>query len=606
MAPLARPPYTGESRRLVIAFDIGTTYSGVSYSILTPGEIPEIFPVTRFPHQGLVGGNCKIPTVIYYNKQGKVCAIGMDDLGDFEPDEVENWTKVQWLSHLCLDRTSTLLNFTIHRFKMHLRPKSSATSDAADQITPLPPDKTVIDIFVDFMEYLYDCTRKYIQETFPNQPDFLASMDRNNAIDFVLTHPNGWEGSQQAQMRQAAVRAKLVPDTDAGHARVHFVTEGEASLHLCIQRGLMTPEMERGEGVLIVDAGGGTIDISAYSRNLAAKKKNTFEEIAAAQCFFQGSIYVTNRARCFIENRLNGSKFQDNIKYIVNAFDTQSKLTFRDRPLYVPANTQEKDTKLGMRNGSLRLEKEDVAGFFKPSIDCIVDAVKEQRRTAKKTISTVFLVGGFAASDWLYNQIEISMKSLGVKFFRPDSNVNKAVADGGVSYLIDHSVAARVSKYACGVSCATRYDSNNQEHRQRSSQVFHRLDGSQRLPHSFGIILPKNTKVSETKEFRQSYNRISANRSDLRHLRDAILCYKGSSPHPRWTDVDKGSYSTLCTVVDNGKLINTSKYVSEGGYYIIKYDIVLAFGLTELTAQYAWKENGVEKRSRAKIVYDIQ
>ncbi|KAI6010985.1 hypothetical protein BKA83DRAFT_4312814 [Pisolithus microcarpus] len=587
MAPLARSPYTGKSRRLVIAFDIGTTYSGVSYSILTPGEIPDIFPVTRFPHQGHVGGNCKIPTVIYYDKQGKVCVTGIDDLGDFEPDEVENWTKVQW-------------------FKMHLRPKSSATSDAADQITPLPPNKTVIDIFVDFMEYLYDCTRKYIQQTFPNQPDFLVSMDRNNAIDFVLTHPNGWEGSQQAQMRQAAVRAKLVPDTDAGRARIRFVTEGEASLHLCIQRGLMTPEMERGEGVLIVDAGGGTIDVSAYSRNLAAKEKNTFEEIAAAQCFFQGSIYVTNRARCFIENRLNGSKFQHNIKYIVNAFDKQSKLTFRDRPLYVPANSQEKDAKLGMRIGSLRLEKEDVAGFFKPSIDCIVNAVKEQRRTAKKTISTVFLVGGFAASDWLYNQIEISMKSLGVKFFRPDSNVNKAVADGGVSYFIDHSVTARVSKYACGVRSNTVYDSNDQEHRQRSSQVFRSVDGYQRLRNSFDIILPKDTKVSETKEFRRSYNRTSTNRSDFGYLADPILCYKGSSPHPRWTDVDAGSYSTLCNVVDNGQLINTSRYVSNGGYYIVEYDVVLAFGLTELAAQYAWKENGVEKRCPAKITYDFQ
>ncbi|KIK13006.1 hypothetical protein PISMIDRAFT_689036, partial [Pisolithus microcarpus 441] len=52
-----------------------------------------------------------------------------------------------------------------------------------------------------------------------------------------------------------------------------------------------------------------------------------------------------------------------------------------------------------------------------------------------------------------------------------------------------------------------------------------------------------------------------------------------------------GSYSTLCKVVDNGQLINTSRYVSNGGYYIIEYDIVLAFGLTELAAQFAWKEN---------------
>ncbi|KIK17235.1 hypothetical protein PISMIDRAFT_685495 [Pisolithus microcarpus 441] len=67
-----------------------------------------------------------------------------------------------------------------------------------------------------------------------------------------------------------------------------------------------------------------------------------------------------------------------------------------------------------------------------------------------------------------------------------------------------------------------------------------------------------------------------------------------------------GSYSTLCNVVDNGQLINTSRYVPNGGYYIVEYDVVLAFGLTELAAQYAWKENGVEKRCPAKITYDFQ
>jgi hypothetical protein len=52
-----------------------------------------------------------------------------------------------------------------------------------------------------------------------------------------------------------------------------------------------------------------------------------------------------------------------------------------------------------------------------------------------------------------------------------------------------------------------------------------------------------------------------------------------------------GSYSTLCNIVDNGQLMNIAKYWSNGSYYTIEYDIVLAFGLTELTAQYTWKEN---------------
>ena len=45
---LSRKPYQGRLRELVVAFDVGTTYSGVSYAILDPGEIPKIQGVTRF------------------------------------------------------------------------------------------------------------------------------------------------------------------------------------------------------------------------------------------------------------------------------------------------------------------------------------------------------------------------------------------------------------------------------------------------------------------------------------------------------------------------------------------------------------------------------
>lgn len=47
-AMLSRKPYHGRLRGLVVAFDVGTTYSGISYSILDPGEVPKIQGVTRF------------------------------------------------------------------------------------------------------------------------------------------------------------------------------------------------------------------------------------------------------------------------------------------------------------------------------------------------------------------------------------------------------------------------------------------------------------------------------------------------------------------------------------------------------------------------------
>jgi hypothetical protein len=44
---ISRQPYHGSRRGLVLAFDVGTTYSGISYSLLDPGEVPQIKGVTR-------------------------------------------------------------------------------------------------------------------------------------------------------------------------------------------------------------------------------------------------------------------------------------------------------------------------------------------------------------------------------------------------------------------------------------------------------------------------------------------------------------------------------------------------------------------------------
>ena len=46
-SPMRREPYEGTSRKLVLAFDSGTTYSGAAYAFLDPDEVPEIRLVTR-------------------------------------------------------------------------------------------------------------------------------------------------------------------------------------------------------------------------------------------------------------------------------------------------------------------------------------------------------------------------------------------------------------------------------------------------------------------------------------------------------------------------------------------------------------------------------
>ena len=97
--------------------------------------------------------------------------------------------------------------------------------------TKLPRGKTVIDVFADFMRYLFDSAKALFKSSEPNGELRWDSV--SDSIELVLTHPNGWGGPQQTQLRTAAVKAGIVPDTPVGHASVHFVTEGEASFSFC-------------------------------------------------------------------------------------------------------------------------------------------------------------------------------------------------------------------------------------------------------------------------------------------------------------------------------------------------------------------------------------
>jgi hypothetical protein len=163
-----------------------------------------------------------------------------------------------------------------------------AGGHVGDKIPPLPLNKTVVEVLADFLGYLLECASSFIQETHGNGARLWESV--KDRLYFVLSHPNGWEGAQQEQMRKAAVLAKLIPDTTTGHARLSFVTEGEASLHFAVQNGLPAGVMKNGEGVVIVDAGGGTIDISSYRKNVREVKAR-FEEVAAPQCKIYLIIY---------------------------------------------------------------------------------------------------------------------------------------------------------------------------------------------------------------------------------------------------------------------------------------------------------------------------
>lgn len=90
------------------------------------------------------------------------------------------------------------------RFKLHLCPDSLLEkTHAGASFHPLPPGKTVVDVFADMLSYLYICARQHIITSHSNGQSLWESAEPR--LEVVLSHPNGWEGAQQSQMRKAAV-----------------------------------------------------------------------------------------------------------------------------------------------------------------------------------------------------------------------------------------------------------------------------------------------------------------------------------------------------------------------------------------------------------------
>ncbi|KAL1674598.1 hypothetical protein EV122DRAFT_293372 [Schizophyllum commune] len=587
-------PYAGDNRKLYACIDIGTTFSGISYCIAEPGAVPEVLGVTRFPGQELVGGNAKIPSVLFYDEDGVVQAAGAETLLDEMGENVAigEWTKAEW-------------------FKLHLAPKYDGSPAEVHKLPPLPLGKSVHDVFTDFLKHLLACLQSFIQDSSPAGDALWAQLAPT--AEYTLTHPNAWGGPQQQEMRQMAIDAGLVKDAAEARKRVHFVTEGEAGLHFCGHHGLATESMQDGNGLILLDAGGGTVDLSAYAAN-GKTSGGTFSEVAASKCtiapigIFQGSTFVTSRAREYFESTatFKGSKWEADVDHMTNTFDKHTKLTIKnntDTASVKFGSASATDPKLKVRLGTHKIPGATAAGFFKPSIDAIYAAVLEQMAVVQgrgKRVTSVYIVGGFGASPLLFAQLKELLGKLGINVCRPDTHVNKAVADGGVLFLLKGSVTTRVSRYTYGVDCCTPYNPDLSEHRRRKdSSYICELSGERYLPNAFACVLPVNTQVTQEQEFRYTLYRDSREPPTL--IRGATLrIYRGTGGIPDWVDVDED----LCYIEgdEHTKPRATQEEGRDGRtYWTLEFDVVLLFGLTELQAQLAWPdENLIQCARRAK------
>lgn len=126
------------------------------------------------------------------------------------------------------------------------------------------------------------------------------------------------------------------------------------------------------------------------------------------------------------------------------------------------------------------------------------------------------LVGGFAASDWLFSNLQTRLAPRGLSVCRPDGHVyvwiscayfrlehllmryyrNKAVADGALSFYLDHFVSVRVAKFSYGIECCMEFCNGDAEHQARYWKCLTRPSGREFIPGAFSEILAKVISMS--------------------------------------------------------------------------------------------------------------
>jgi hypothetical protein len=134
----------------------------------------------------------------------------------------------------------------------------------------------------------------------------------------------------------------------------------------------------------------------------------------------------------------------------------------------------------------------------------------------------------------------------------------KAVADGAISYLVDHFVSMRVIKTTIVTPAVTPFIPHNQEHqrRQRLGHVRTFADGKNHVDHACLAVVTKvsvvqkfmtlancfhkGNVISESSVFRCPVQIISLFQFGLAITKCDIMSYRGSKSCPEWLDIEPG------------------------------------------------------------------
>ncbi|KAF7905182.1 uncharacterized protein EAF01_005703 [Botrytis porri] len=361
----------GESHKIIIGIDYGTTFSGVSYVTSDKVGLENITIMSPWPGDPHV--SWKTPTRIAYSQENPKLT---NNKWGFEVNSKlvsYSWTK------LLLDKNAAS--------RKHDDP--SLAEKLRRQMTDL---------------------------TFENTP-----------IECWVTLPAVWSDEAKDATLKAAKNAGF---GNRPGDNIYTIAEPEAAAIATLKEysipGAMNP-IVCDENILICDCGGGTVDITTY-KIIQVEPVLTFVELCVGIGGKCGSTYIDRNLHTLLSNRFGlaygdlsvgqkgpGSRFMASFEMLKRDFGrNDDKETGELGPLNLDVpNSEHYD----VEDRVIYLQHQDMQALFDPVITEITSLVNQQVNAARDTqnakINRIILVGGFAESPYLNKKLKAWCKRNG-------------------------------------------------------------------------------------------------------------------------------------------------------------------------------------------------
>ncbi|RHZ65659.1 Hsp70 family protein [Aspergillus thermomutatus] len=243
-------------------------------------------------------------------------------------------------------------------------------------------------------------------------------------MEFWFTTPAVWSDQVQFEYKEAAIRAGFGPRDDRPDDTIYMLCEPEAAALATFKT--IPPygpgiQIKPGDGVLICDCGGGTVDVTSYLISEVSPHLS-FHELTSAVGGMCGATAIDRNFYLLMSERF-GAAFND-LPFTQKAPGSKFMVLFQEIKETFCCSAEDRVYRLGLNMAlnnpnpsffdpetlDVLLSSNDLRGIFDPVLRQITQLIHHQIESANQEvgrfiINKIVSVGGFSQSPYLRERI---------------------------------------------------------------------------------------------------------------------------------------------------------------------------------------------------------